>query len=149
MLRLPATGNRSIEHPLDFQHTSQIEMGLGKVRVYSECFPVLLRRLTEPPLCLKCKGQMETHVQRIWMTRRRLQYLPIDRFCVRQAPGLVMIDRRLHRGFNGHLRMGQICGLKAVGLLATLLIFLAAAARARVVAPDSSSRHVELDLLAR
>ena len=76
------------------------------------------------------------------MVWRCLEYLLIDGVCLRQSPGLVVRQRGLQSlNVSGCIRMLS-CRMSFITPLATLFIFLAAIARARIVA--TSFAHIIL-----
>jgi hypothetical protein len=70
-------------------------------------------------------------MQRIRVVWRHLEYLPIDGFRLRQAPGLVVLERGPEG--RGRIHGVRACRLNVPKQPATLLVSLAAAAGAGIV----------------
>src|SRR5450756_2216193 len=75
-------------------------------------------------------------MQRIRVVWRYLEYLPIDGFCLRQTPGLMVFQRGLDGLGDRRIHGVRPCGLIFLKRPATLLVSLAAATGAWIVTAD-------------
>src|SRR5450756_2421716 len=75
-------------------------------------------------------------MQRIRVVRRCLEYLPIDGFCLRQTPGLMVLQRGLDGLGDRRIHGVRACRLNFPKRPATLLVSLAAATWAWIVTAE-------------
>src|SRR5450830_1730786 len=84
-------------------------------------------------------------MQSIRVVWRYLEYLPIDGFCLRQTPGLMVLQRGLDGLGDRRIHGVRPCRLNFLRRPATLHVSLAAATWAWIVTADLFHDHINLD----
>ncbi len=99
--RLAIRGDRLVHPPRGPIRFAEVRVIRATARIPLDRLADQLDRRVIPP------GLMRDHaekMQRVGMFGRDRQDLPIDRFRLRQTPGLMLFNGQLHRLINRHLR---------------------------------------------